>query len=162
MKTLWKYDNEELCDFIMQYEQLIYELRKQYQGTLFLLSAFSETNYIDMSEEYPLLKEKITLDEMERKRLTEELEQYKLQCQNLKSALEQKTNSRPVQKSLSNCVVRAQETAQKQNPKTSEAEMRLQTLEAENKKLLEDTKKEFELKLHELKTQTSMPFTDYL
>ena len=42
-----------------------------------------------MNEEFPALKQKIMLDDKERKRLTDELEQYKLQCQNLKTFIEQ-------------------------------------------------------------------------
>ncbi len=101
-----------------------------------------------MSEEYPVLKEKILLDDMERKRLTEELEQCKLQCENLKAAIEQKTNTRPgFQKSLSNYVAKS---------KVSEPGITRKAFEADNKNQLEEIRKEFEFKQSELKTQISI------
>ncbi len=66
-----------------------------------------------MNEEYPALKQKITLGDKERKHLTEELEQFKLQCQNLKGFIEQnKISGSNYQKSLSNSGAKPQETLQ--------------------------------------------------
>lgn len=31
-KNIWKYDTEELCDYILQYERYVADLRKKYGG----------------------------------------------------------------------------------------------------------------------------------